>query len=88
MNDVFFISKSPKTILDSFWGVMRLVYETGATHKLKKYECFAVTIEYLCHITRAERQKLAEHTTDALAKLDCPTAQTDMRSFFGTVKWF
>lgn len=50
---------------------------------MKKCEFFADTIVYLGHVIRPVHFKVAEDTTDAVAKFKSFTTQTELRSFLG-----
>lgn len=53
-------------------GVLRLPYKAGVTLKLKKWNRFAETIDYLAQVALLGRPKLAEHDMGAVAKHEYP----------------
>lgn len=62
---------------------MQLFLKVGVSLKQKKCNFFAETIDYIGHVIRPDILKLAEHTTDAVAKLEHLTKQTKLSSFLG-----
>lgn len=63
------------------WSVSQLLYETGVTIKLKKCKFLAETISYLGDVIWPGGLEPAERTTDAAAKSESPTTQTELLSF-------
>lgn len=55
----------------------------GRTLKLKKYRLFTEIIDFVVHMTRPRRMKIASHTTDAIHGLHAPTDLMELRSFLG-----
>lgn len=75
--------KSPAVHIAQVRRVFRLLYGAGAMLELKKYNFFAETTDYAGQFIEPGRPKLAEHTADAVARLEHPTAQTERGSFVG-----
>jgi hypothetical protein len=62
---------------------LTLLRTTGLSLKLKKCRFFCDTVDYLGHVIRPGRLRVAEKNTDSLRDAPLPTTQTDLRSFLG-----
>lgn len=67
--NIVVFSKLAANYIEQVRRVLRLLYEAGVTPKLKKCRLFAENMDYIGRVIRLTRLELAEHTTDALAKL-------------------
>lgn len=83
MEDIIVFTKSPADRSKQVWRVLRLLYEAGGMLILNKYKFFAKTTDYLAHVIRPSRLKLAKHTTDVVTKLELPTTQSELCSYLG-----
>lgn len=81
LGDIAVFSKSPAGRTKPVRRILLLHYEDRVTLKLKKYEFFAETIDYLGHFIRSGLLELAERTIHSVTKLENPTMSTEMRSF-------
>lgn len=88
VHDIFVLSTSLADHIEQVQGTLRLLYDSGVTHKLKKCEFFGETIDCLGHNIQTVPLELAEHTTDATAKLERPNTRTILRCFVGLCNVF
>lgn len=75
------LSMSVQQHINQIWGVLRLVYKAGITVKLNRCNFSAIKIAYLDHVIQTGCFYLAQHSTDAVAKLEHPCSQSGHRSF-------
>lgn len=62
------------------WHVLRVLYEATVTLGQSKLKFLPDTIDYLGHGIRPGLLEVAEHSTDAVVKLNNFTTQTKLRS--------
>lgn len=70
LDDTTIFSKTSEQRIKHFQNVLSLLHSTSATIKLKNRNFFINTIDYLGHIIRLSRLKLASYTSDAIRKLN------------------
>lgn len=68
LDNMVLFSKSKASYIEHVQRLILLLYEVGTTPKQMKCNFFAETIDYLSHVIRYSSFKLAECTTDAVAK--------------------
>lgn len=67
--------------VEQFRRVLRLLHEARVPLSLKKCKLFGEKVDYSGHIIQPSRFEMAERTTNAAAKMENPTTQTELRSF-------
>lgn len=63
--------------------ILRLLYDIGVALKLRRCRFLSEVTKYFGHISLQDALNLAKCTTDAVAKLESPTNQTELWSFLG-----
>jgi Reverse transcriptase (RNA-dependent DNA polymerase) len=83
LDDVIVFSKSKADHLAHVAEAHTLLGQAGLSLKLKKCHVFAETVDYLGHVIRPGRLRVAEKNTVALTTAPPPRTQTELRSFLG-----
>lgn len=74
-SDIVVFAKPPANHIKKIRCELGLLYKAGVNLKLKRRKFFVETNDYLSHVIRPSRVKLAEYTTDGVAKLEHPTTR-------------
>ena len=83
IDDVIIFSKSIEEHLSHVEAVLDTLHRAGVTLKLKKCEFFTDKVKYLGHIIRPGQLEINQAHTAALANMQHPTNQSELRSFMG-----
>jgi Reverse transcriptase (RNA-dependent DNA polymerase) len=83
LDDVIVFFGSESAHLAHVAEVLTLLGNAGLSLKLKKGHLLSETVEYLGHVIRPGRLRVAEKNTTGLKTAPLPRTQTELRSFLG-----
>lgn len=83
LDDIAVFRKNFTENMEHLRKLLTLLANYGLKLKLNKGNFFAERTDYLGHIIRSSKKYGAGHTTDAIGRMDYPTAITELKSFLG-----